>query len=68
MTFMLFVLYRLAYAVYLLELLMKMYPNHKIQLMYDIACLLCKHLQVFFIVHVQCTMAMFKNLICVAMF
>ena len=38
--------YRIAYSVYLLEKLKEMYPDHTIQLMYDIACVLVKHLKV----------------------
>ncbi|XP_065893420.1 uncharacterized protein [Dysidea avara] len=35
---------RISYCVYLLEKLKDLYPNHSIQLMYDISCLLVKHL------------------------
>ena len=38
--------YRLSYSIFLLEKLLEMFPNHQIQLMYDVACVLIKHLQV----------------------
>ena len=37
---------RLSYSMFLLEKLLEMFPDHQIQLMYDVACLLIKHLQV----------------------
>lgn len=37
---------RIAYCVYILERLKSMYPNHEVQAMYDIACVLAKHLKV----------------------
>ena len=40
------VYFRISYCVYLLEKLKYLYPNHDIQLMYDVACLLVKHLMV----------------------
>ena len=38
--------YRLSYSIFLLEKLLEMFPNHQIQLMYDVAFVLIKHLQV----------------------
>ena len=37
---------RIAYSVYLCEQLQRLFPNQKVQLMYDIACNLEKHLKV----------------------
>ena len=37
---------RIAYCMYILECLKSMYPNHEVQAMYDIACVLAKHLKV----------------------
>ena len=34
--------------MYILEQLNVLFPSHKVQLMYDIACVLVKHLQVRF--------------------
>lgn len=39
-------MYRIGYAVFMLEKLHQHFPNHSIQLMYDIACSLEKHLKV----------------------
>lgn len=39
---------RISYAVYLMKRLMDKYPNHNINLLYDIACCLKKHLQVYY--------------------
>jgi len=38
--------FRIAYSVYILEKLKQMYPDSNIQVMYDIACVLVKHLKV----------------------
>ena len=37
---------RIAYSVYLCEQLQRLFPKQKVQLMYDIACNLNKHLKV----------------------
>ena len=39
--------HRIGYAVYMMECLQKIYPNHQINLLYDIACTLHRHLQVY---------------------
>lgn len=38
--------FRISYCMYILEQLKVMFPNHDVQVMYDIACLLIKHLKV----------------------
>ena len=41
-----YTLHRISYCMYILEQLSAMFPDHEIQLMYDVACILVKHLQV----------------------
>jgi len=40
------IFFRLSYCMYILEQLRAMFPNHTLQIMYDIACVLEKHLKV----------------------
>ena len=39
-------LYRISYAVFLMKKLKELFPNNNVQLMYDVACLLHKHIEV----------------------
>ena len=47
------ILCRIAYSVYLCEQLQRLFPKQKVQLMYDIACNLEKHLKVMTILMVS---------------
>ena len=40
------IIFRLSYCMYILKQLRTMFPNHTLQIMYDIACVLEKHLNV----------------------
>ena len=40
--------HRISYCMYIMEQLSAMFPGHEIQLMYDVACVLVKHIQVCF--------------------
>ena len=42
---------RISYAIFLMKKLKDQFSNHDVQLMYDVACLLHKHIQV----PVECT-------------